>query len=258
MVRIPELQVQHAIRLKQENNELAAFATSDVTEQTAKKLEELHLKEEYDDLVLKQSGFEGLCEALSGKAFANDTKVSFSHLTKEKLEDVLADVNVPQKQTSLTSVRWMGIPEVVSDFFGNWFEKVAITSDHGIFIFHYNQPKEESKTATNANKDEEVTNAAMQQRAEILQEIGNFKDKCITTVSIEIDKISNSPIIPDPVETKYGYHFQIIVSKNKITQDTKYCFKKIAEMIKDKIPKKRQSKKSLFSRTQKRDQLSSS
>jgi hypothetical protein len=85
----------------------------------------------------------------------------------------------------------------------------------------------------------------MQQKEEMLQEIGDFKDKCITTVSVEISETSISPTISNPSETEYGYHFKVSVSKQNITHDAKYCLKKIADKLSGKIPNHSSLKKKL-------------
>ena len=125
--------------------------------------------------------------------------------------------------------------EIIANFWKETFEFTCFTSRHGIFLFQYCHSEEEMKIDTER----------MRIRANILGDLGNFKAKCVTTVSILICPDVVSPQLKGPNDTEYGYHFRLVVSESRIMHDLKYGTRTIASAIFGKVPKSARIKRSL-------------
>ena len=84
LVRVPELQIQYAIGVQREGKLVDIYGTSSVVDESAQQQIEMEMKKEYEKLLVKQFGYEGVCKALRGKAFKNpfdNTRISTLSLT---------------------------------------------------------------------------------------------------------------------------------------------------------------------------------
>ena len=132
LVLIPEVQTQYAIKLARDEIEIPAFSASDEADRVVQHLQEVSLEEEYDELVLKQNGFESVCKALNGKVFSKMKNAVFFHLCKENVPHLKDDGELkqeipPEKLTSLS--------EIVSEFWKYFFKFMAVTMAPWYFPF---------------------------------------------------------------------------------------------------------------------------
>lgn len=211
-----ELQFQYAIGIHQNEEKVSVGATSNAADASMQKVEEQMLEKEYRFLLLQQEGYTGVCKALAGKEFAEERKAIFFQASQQR---ILNTIDVAREGNE-------NIQEIVANFWRENFEFLAITSRHGVFIFHY------------VNGDEDRSGHEFREnQAQILSELGNLGKPCITTISMFVVEDQKKPDISQPQMMNYGHHFSIHVAESTIMHDVKFAVKKIAAIMKKRVSK---------------------
>ena len=203
LVQVPEVQIQYAVTLAQEEKQIPVHGASDIS---PKEMQDVKIKEEYDQLVLKQRSYEGICKALNGTTFRSDSKAIFFQITRDRAEKALTSARLDENGCFNDERR--SIAQIVSEFWKENLEFMSITSNHGIFIFQY----------ANINSSIKVS---MKAKAQLLQDLGEFSEECVTTIEIEVLDDGKCLNISKLEKEEYGFHCRISVTKSGILHDTK-------------------------------------
>ena len=220
LVRVPEIHAQFALGVARRDKYGGVKSANDVLDHYARKMTEMEEEREFNERMSKHLGYEGICKALEGEAFAHDTKVIMFHVGKEKA------LNAP-KQKIMAENSSKSISEAVRNFWRENFELMAITSRHGVLIFQY----------CDTDDDWTTNDVLMASRADMLQDLGQFNYKCISTISIGPRCRDPTASVSESVPTNYGFHFHVRVSESGIVHELKMCVEKIASHLSEAVPK---------------------